>query len=94
MGDPHIAVSFLPLLCCIITIVTTEYVWVSSSSSVSHSVGTGFFLLFFSLQVPTGIMETIKTPALEVESFPDQMVTTFHDELDYLLMTLAFRTRL
>jgi hypothetical protein len=39
--------AFLPLLCCIITIATTEYVWVSSSSSVSHSVGIRFFLLFF-----------------------------------------------
>jgi hypothetical protein len=36
----------------------------------------------------------IRTPAREVESFPVQMVIAFHDELDCLLMTFAFRTRL
>jgi hypothetical protein len=90
MVDPHIAVAFLPYFTVLLPL--------------SLCLGLFLHLLFRIAWVPGSFFDfsplshwvsgNDQTPAREVGSFPAHMVIHPVDELNYLLMTLAYRTRL
>lgn len=82
--------AFLRLLCCIITIVTSEYVWVFPSSSVCIAWVPGSFLWLF-LQVPTGTLETTELQFVRLNRSQSRWWTpSTMNSTACLLMTFRF----